>query len=217
MSGDTQANPDSKFWESGDPESIRATILATLDAFDHHTSELDGARGAAVVLAVTSRDGEYGIWLTKRPSRMREHPGQFALPGGRIDEGEDYADAALRELHEELGVEVDRADVLGRLDDYVTRSGYVITPIVCWAGPDRETNPNPGEVAHLFFIPMNDLQVTPRFVSIPESERPVIQMPLVGSLIHAPTGAVMHQFAEVVLGGRSTRVADFEQPVFAWR
>jgi 8-oxo-dGTP pyrophosphatase MutT (NUDIX family) len=217
MSGDTQANPDSKFWESGDPESIRATILATLDAFDHHTSELDGARGAAVVLAVTSRDGEYGIWLTKRPSRMREHPGQFALPGGRIDEGEDYADAALRELHEELGVEVDRADVLGRLDDYVTRSGYVITPIVCWAGPDRETNPNPGEVAHLFFIPMNDLQVTPRFISIPESQRPVIQMPLVGSLIHAPTGAVMHQFAEVVLGGRSTRVADFEQPVFAWR
>ncbi len=217
MDGETAKAPGSRFWETGDPAAVRAHIVAALENFDHTSAELDGSRAAAVVLAVTSRDGEYGIWLTKRPSKMREHPGQFALPGGRIDPGEDYATAALRELHEELGVEVDRADVLGRLDDYVTRSGYVITPIVCWAGPDRETTPNPGEVAHLFFIPMNDLQVEPRFISIPESQRPVVQMPLVGSLIHAPTGAVMYQFAEVVLGGRDTRVDQLEQPVFAWR
>ncbi|MCZ4553174.1 NUDIX hydrolase [Gordonia rubripertincta] len=212
MSGITTTGAD-----QDNAEELRASIVRRLDEFDHTTAPLDGARGAAVVIAVTSRNGEYGIWLTKRPSKMREHPGQFALPGGRIEPGEDYATAALRELHEELGVEVDRADVLGRLDDYVTRSGYVITPIVCWAGPDRETTPNPGEVAQLFFIPMADLQVTPRFIDIPESDRPVIQMPLVGSLIHAPTGAVMYQFAEVVLGGRATRVNDFEQPVFAWR
>jgi 8-oxo-dGTP pyrophosphatase MutT (NUDIX family) len=216
MSGTTHDNA-APVGDHGDAESFRASIVRRLDDFDHVTAPLNGARAAAVVVAVTSRDGEYGIWLTKRPSRMREHPGQFALPGGRIDPGEDYATAALRELHEELGVEVDRADVLGRLDDYVTRSGYVITPIVCWAGADRETNPNPGEVAHLFFIPMADLQITPRFIEIPESDRPVIQMPLVGSLIHAPTGAVMYQFAEVVLGGRATRVSEFEQPVFAWR
>lgn len=203
--------------EQVDPETLRASITARLDEFDHTEAALDGARSAAVAVAVTSVDGVFGIWLTKRPSKMREHPGQFALPGGRVEPGEDVETAALRELHEELGVEVDRSDVLGRLDDYVTRSGYVITPIVCWAGADRTTKPNPGEVAQLFFIPMADLQVTPRFIDIPESDRPVIQMPLVGSLIHAPTGAVMYQFAEVVLGHRATRVNEFEQPVFAWR
>lgn len=203
--------------EQANPESLRASIVARLDEFDHTEAPLDGARSAAVTVAVTSVDGAFGIWLTMRPSRMREHPGQFALPGGRVEPGEDVESAALRELHEELGVEVDRADVLGRLDDYVTRSGYVITPIVCWAGADRATSPNPGEVAHLFFIPLSDLRVAPQFVAIPESDRPVIQMPAVGSLIHAPTGAVMYQFAEVVLAGRATRVNEYEQPVFAWR
>jgi 8-oxo-dGTP pyrophosphatase MutT (NUDIX family) len=201
-----------------DPETVRKTIVDRLDGFAHTTAELtDGVRAAAVAIAVTSRDGVYGIWLTKRPSRMREHPSQFALPGGRLEAGETHADAALREMHEELGVEVDGTQVLGRLDDYTTRSGYVMTPIVCWAGPDRQTNPNPGEVAQLFFIPMADLVVEPRFHAIPESDRPVIQMPLVGSLVHAPTAAVIYQFAEVVLANRHTRVGEYEQPVFAWR
>jgi 8-oxo-dGTP pyrophosphatase MutT (NUDIX family) len=201
-----------------DPESVRKTIVDRLDGFTHTTADLAaGVRAAAVAIAVTSRDGEYGIWLTKRPSRMREHPSQFALPGGRLEPGETHADAALRELHEELGVEVEGTQVLGRLDDYVTRSGYVMTPVVCWAGPDRDTNPNPGEVAQLFFIPMADLLVEPRFITIPESDLPVIQMPLVGALVHAPTAAVIHQFAEVVLAGRHTRVDKYEQPVFAWR
>ena len=200
------------------PDAVRQTIVDRLDGFAHTTADLtEGVRAAAVAIAVTSRDGEYGIWLTKRPSRMREHPSQFALPGGRLEAGETHADAALREMHEELGVHVDQTQVLGRLDDYATRSGYVMTPIVCWAGPDRETDPNPGEVAQLFFIPMSDLMVTPRFVSIPESDKPVIQLPLVGSLVHAPTAAVIYQFAEVVLAGRHTRVDGFEQPVFAWR
>ena len=200
------------------PATVRQTIVDRLDAFAHATADLtEGVRAAAVAIAVTSRDGEYGIWLTKRPSRMREHPSQFALPGGRLEPGETHADAALRELHEELGVHVEHTQVLGRLDDYATRSGYVMTPIVCWAGPDRETDPNPGEVAQLFFIPMTDLMVRPRFISIPESDKPVIQLPLVGSLVHAPTAAVIYQFAEVVLAGRHTRVDGYEQPVFAWR
>ncbi|MCE5290313.1 MAG: CoA pyrophosphatase, partial [Nocardiaceae bacterium] len=63
----------------------------------------------------------------------------------------------------------------------------------------------------------DDLDVEPRFISIAESDRPVIQLPIANSLVHAPTAAVIYQFAEVVLAGRDTRVHDLEQPVFAWR
>jgi hypothetical protein len=76
--------------------------------------------------------------------------------------------------------------------------------------------PNPAEVAHLYFATLDEIAVAPRFITIPESPRPVIQLPMLGALIHAPTAAVIHQFAEV-LAGRPTRVADLEQPVFAWR
>ncbi|GAA2054178.1 NUDIX hydrolase [Williamsia deligens] len=191
-------------------------IAARLAALDVHHIDLPDARRAAVAVAVTSVAGECGIWVMKRPDRMRAHPGQYALPGGSIDPGEDAVDAALREMDEEIGVVVGRDAVLGRLDDYATRSGFVITPIVCWAGADREVTPNPDEVAQLFFASMDAISVAPRFVSIPESPRPVIQLPMLDALIHAPTAAVIYQFAEVV-AGRQTRVADLEQPVFAWR
>jgi hypothetical protein len=108
--------------------------------------------------------------------------------------------------------------VLGALDDYATRSGYVITPVVLWAGEHGEPlHPNEDEVAEVFDIPFTDLDVEPVFVAIPESDRPVIRLPLRGGWLHAPTAAVLHQFREVVLRGRRTRVAHLEQPVFAWR
>jgi hypothetical protein len=126
-------------------------------------------------------------------------------------------DAALRELTEELGLALGRSDVLGQLDDYSTRSGYVITPVVVWAGRVGRLRPNPAEVAAVYGIPVPQLDVEPLFVSIPESAAPVIRVPLMGRFVHAPTGAVLHQFREVVLHGRATRVAHLEQPVFAWR
>ena len=167
-------------------------------------------------MSVTSVDERCGIWVLKRPDDMRSHPGQYALPGGSIDPGEDDIGAALRELEEEVGVHVEREAVLGRLDDFATRSGFVMSPIVCWAGADRVVSPSPDEVAHLYFAGLDEIAVTPRFITIPESPRPVIQLPILGALIHAPTAAVIYQFAEV-LAGRATRVADLEQPVFAWR
>ncbi|MDQ0381907.1 NUDIX hydrolase [Amycolatopsis thermophila] len=183
--------------------------------FERVAIPLDGRRAAAVAIVVSGADP--AIWLTRRASGMRAHPGQFALPGGRLDAGEDAVAAALRELAEELGVTASRDECVGLLDDYPTRSGYVITPVVVRLGGTPRLRPNPAEVAHVDVIPVRDLAVEPRFLTIPESDRPVIQLPLVGHLVHAPTAAVLYQFREAALYGRTTRVAHLEQPVFAWR
>ena len=198
-------------------------LTEALRRFDRVAAPLDGRRAAAVAIAISdgadSPGGTGGpaILLTRRAPRMRAHAGQFALPGGRLDAGEDAVDAALRELSEEVGAIADRSAVLGILDDYPTRSGYVITPVVVRLSAGQRLTPNPTEVAELHRIPLTDLDVTPRFLTIPESDRPVIQLPLVGHFVHAPTAAVLYQFSELAVRGRVTRVAHLEQPVFAWR
>ncbi|MCZ0911890.1 CoA pyrophosphatase [Gordonia amicalis] len=195
----------------------RAVAAERVERFAPRRVDVPGARPASVVLTVAEKDGRQGIWLCKRPTTMRRHAAQFALPGGRLDPGEDHITAGLRELDEELGVQLPPSSVLGTLDDYPTRSGFVITPIVCWAEDYQEPTPNPAEVAQLFFVTFAELAVQPRFLTIPQSERPVIQLPIVEALVHAPTAAVIYQFAEVVLRDRHTRVDEFEQPVFAWK
>lgn len=125
--------------------------------------------------------------------------------------------AALRELAEEVGLVRGPGDVLGLLDDYVTRSGYVITPVVVWAGATGELAPAEAEVAAVHRVPLADLDVDPVLEAIPESDAPVIRLPLLGGWLHAPTAAVVHQFCQVACRGLHTRVAHLEQPVFAWR
>lgn len=164
--------------------------------------------------------GGAAFLLCRRAATLNGHGGQWALPGGRVDPGETAEMTARRELEEELGLSLGEDAVLGRLDDYVTRSGYVITPVVLWADGPVELHPNPSEVAHAYRIGLHELQRpdSPRFVAIPESDRPVVQVPLGKDLIHAPTGAVLVQFRWVALDGRAgERVHDFEQPVFAWK
>ncbi len=159
--------------------------------------------------------------LCRRSAGLRSHASQWALPGGRLDAGETVVDAALRETWEEVGVRFGGDRVLGVLDDYVTRSGYVMTPVVVWGGQGVELDPNPDEVLAAYRIGLHELarEDSPRFVDIPESDRPVVQVPLGGDLIHAPTGAVLVNFRWVCLDGRpsdESRVDGFEQPVFAW-
>jgi 8-oxo-dGTP pyrophosphatase MutT (NUDIX family) len=175
---------------------------------------------AAVAIALTEADaaGETAVLLTLRAAGLRAHRGQWALPGGRCDAGETPVEAALRELHEELGLELAPGDALGLLDDYPTRSGYLITPVVVWAATAAAISPNPEEVASVHRIALGDIERTDAFdfVAIPESTRRVIRFRHAGQFIHAPTAALIYQFREV-LAGRDTRVAELEQPVFAWK
>jgi 8-oxo-dGTP pyrophosphatase MutT (NUDIX family) len=175
---------------------------------------------AAVAIALTENDVDGGtaFLLTRRAARLRAHSNQWALPGGRCDQGETQAQAALRELHEELGLELGEGDVLGLLDDYPTRSGYLITPVVVWVTTDAAISPNPDEVASVHRIALDDIEQEDAFsfTTIPESTRRVIRFHHAGDFIHAPTAALIYQFREV-LGGRDTRVAELEQPVFAWK
>jgi 8-oxo-dGTP pyrophosphatase MutT (NUDIX family) len=175
-------------------------------------------RAAVAIALVEAGDGSTALLLTLRAAGLRSHRGQWALPGGRCDEGETQIEAALRELHEELGLEPGADDVLGLLDDYPTRSGYLITPVVVWAGANAAIAPNPAEVASVHCITLAGIEQADAFdfVAIPESTRRVIRFNYSGHFIHAPTAALIYQFREV-LAGRDTRVAELEQPVFAWK
>ena len=163
--------------------------------------------------------GGAAFLLCRRASRLSSHAAQWALPGGRVDPGESAVDAALRELDEEVGVRLPDSTVLGLLDDYPTRSGYVITPVVIWGGGRLDLRPAPDEVVAAYRVGLHQLlrDDSPRFITIPESPRPVVQIPLGNDLIHAPTGAVLLQLRWLGLEGRRDPVDELEQPVFAWK
>lgn len=179
-----------------------------------------GLKRAAVAIALTGADGENetALLLTRRAAGLRAHRAQWALPGGRCDAGETPVQGALRELGEELGLDLAAGAVLGLLDDYPTRSGYLITPVVVWADGGQAIKPNPQEVASVHRVALSAIERETAFdfTVIPESERRVIRFHWEDRLIHAPTAAMIYQFREV-LAGRNTRVVDLEQPVFAWK
>ena len=215
-------------------EALRERIAANLSAFEFVSAATPNARSAAVAIAVadesfgadlaglprheTWRDGA-ALILTRRSPKLRNHPGQWALPGGMRDPGETPEVTALREMREEVDLALPAADVLGRLDDFKTRSGFVITPVVVWAGAKRDLAFDPLEVASIHRIPLSEFmrEDAPILDAMAESEHPVLRMPVGDTWIAAPTAAMIYQFREVCILGRDTRVAHFEQPRFAWR
>lgn len=200
-------------------DDLRAGLTARLKGFAREGLDDGSLKRAAVAITVMPHEEGAGFLLTRRAPRLNAHGGQWALPGGRIDAGESPVEAALRELREEVALDLDASQVLGVLDDYPTRSGYLITPVVVWAAATETMVPNPGEVASLHPFALSELERedSPVFLTIPESDRPVIRILLGDSHVHAPTAAVLYQFREVGLAGRATRVAELEQPVWAWR
>lgn len=212
-------------------DALRETIRTRLSQFDRRRrDDTASLKQAAVAICVAVRQDPADDWggpddaaflLTRRAPKLRAHSGQLALPGGRVDPGETIEQTALRELDEELGVSLGSDAVLGHLDPYPTRSGYLISPIVVWTPRDTVVRPNPAEVDKLFRIPLSELRRpdSPEIFNIPESDRPVIRLPipLMNTEINAPTAALLYQFREVALEDRATRVDHFDQPVFAWR
>jgi 8-oxo-dGTP pyrophosphatase MutT (NUDIX family) len=202
--------------------TLRHSITQNLAAHECELATESTLRKAAVtVLLVANEINEACIILTRRPAKLKRHAGQYALPGGKLEDGETEVLAALRETHEEVGVALGASQIIGRLDDFQTRSGYCISPIVVWAGPDTILDPDPNEVEQAFRIPLWDL-ANPDIPELRESEnsdQPILcaKLATLGHRIFAPTAAILYQFREIALFGRSTRVAHFEQPRFAWK
>jgi len=201
-------------------DALRERVESNLGRFARREGRTEGLARAAVCVVLVADDSDEACFvITRRASGLRRHSGQWALPGGRLDPGETPVQAAVRELREEVGLELPEAAILGLLDDYATRSGFAITPIVIWGGPDCALTPDEREVAEIYRVPLGELDKpsVPRLRSTPDSDHPLISIPLLGTHIHAPTAAILYQLREVAVWGRSTRVAHYEQPRFAWK
>ncbi len=206
---------------------LKDRLAQNLAKLEVSTLDDPALRRAAVSLAVVpcqqnpNHVGEGSVLLTLRTDHLKRHGGQYALPGGRVDSNETPEQAALRELTEELGVSLQSSDIIGRLDDYPTRSGFAITPFVIWAGAGVSVSADPEEVAEVHYITLAELDSPdiPILTPTDHGKHPVLSAHLVtvGHEVYAPTAAILFQFREVAWRGRQTRVAHFDQPGFAWK
>ena len=189
------------------------TMAANLRDFPRVPST-ESLKPAAVAIVVMDCDGVPSVPIFQRSSNMSRHAGQMALPGGRLHEGESTEECAIRELHEELGLRVRSDDVVGLLDDFDTRSGFTITPVVIWT--DAQTaglQPSKFEVAELFVIAIPELRAAVSRAGPGQA----FSLRFERVQVFAPTAAILYQFSEVALDGREARVTDFYQPPFTHR
>ena len=181
-------------------KQYRDLLHQRVNSFSDQRRMNDKLVSAAVAITVYAHNNACAVIVTRRSPRLNAHSGQWALPGGRVDEGESLIDAARREMHEEINLDLPESALLGTLDDYVTRSGYAITPVVFWSNAKAEQlRPNPDEVASIHPFSFNDLvnPKSPNLENIPESDRQVLSMNYEHDRIFAPTGAMLYQFREV--------------------
>ena len=188
-------------------------MAANLRGFSRVPST-EALSAAAVAIVVMEGDGVPCVPIFQRTSNMSRHAGQMALPGGRRHDRESAQECAVRELHEELGLGISPQDVVGMLDDFDTRSGFTITPVVILTDqPAAALKPSKFEGAKLYVIAIPELRAA---VS---SAKPgqAFSLKLERIQVFAPTAAILYQFSEVALDGRYARVSDFYQPPFTHR
>ncbi len=201
-------------------QALRERILGHLAGFTRIAVAHDPAhRPAAVAILLSPVDGEPTFALTRRAMTMRRGAGNYALPGGQSDPGEDAIATALRETAEELGVVLPRPAALGLLDDFVTLTGHRVTPVVVLSDDPVTLNPDPEEVGEAWLVPLADLDHpdSPMREDHPEGGEPILRMFARGSWLNPPTAAFLYQFREVALHGRATRVSTIGQPPWTAR
>jgi 8-oxo-dGTP pyrophosphatase MutT (NUDIX family) len=191
---------------------LREQISTNLAVLEPRILDVADLRHAAVgVVLLPDEQHRACFVLTRRLSTLRRHSGQWALPGGRLEPGETEVDAALREIEEEVGLQLTTTAVLGRLDDFTSRSGHLISPVVVWTNDDSSLVASPDEVDAAFRIPLDEL-VRPDSVRF----EPLLHFAFNISSVYAPTAAILYQFREVGLYGKNVHVGHVEQPFFAW-
>lgn len=159
----------------------------------------NSTKDAAVLIAVTDR-AEPGIILTQRPQDMRDHPGQVAFPGGKLDPGEDAIAAALREANEELALDPATVRLIGTTDLYRTGTGFNVTPVLGVVPPDLALTPNPAEVDEWFEAPLNlvldQSQWTRHAVEWHGTKREYLEMNWQGFRIWGVTAGIIYNLSQ---------------------
>lgn len=166
----------------------------------------DGLHDAAVLIPVVDHGPEATVILTQRSAALRRHSGQVAFPGGRIDPTDTSPEfAALREAQEEIGLDPAQVDLVGRMPDYVTGSGYRISPILAVVAPDCSLVANPDEVDAIFEVPLSFLMNPENHIRQSriwqERQRFYYTMPYGERLIWGVTAGILHMLYERLYTG----------------
>ncbi len=186
----------SALFEDGHARDVEGLIT------DISFTDPERATDAAVLIAVVEREPEPGIILTQRPNSMRDHPGQVAFPGGKLEPGEDAVTGALREAEEELAIPPQAVRVIGTSDLYHTGTGFAVTPVLGVVQPDLAITPDPREVAAWFEAPVSLLldpdSWTERSATWKGRKRRYLDMDYEGFRIWGVTAAIIANLAKRV-------------------
>ena len=199
---------------------LRETLQANFQVFDRQqaASAVPPRRAAVGIVLAPNELGECCYIFTQRSLNLRRSAGQYALPGGMLDEGETAVEAVRREVAEEVGVSLGLETLVGELDDFVTLAGIAMTPVVLWSPDPIALAPAPDEVHEAWLVPIAELNHPDAPKMIKDSHAPaesapmILRMPVRGEWINPPTAAVLYQFREVVIHGRLVRVDETTQP-----